>query len=173
MTISLYDASVPVFLNALTSMRNWLDKAAATKGEADLLDARLAPDMRPFVAQYQMASDTAKNGIARLVGETPPSMADTEASFAELRDRCDRTIAYIKSIDPARMADSATRTVELKFANGQGWRFTGLDYLTGFALPNFFFHVTTAYAILRANGVDVGKGDFLQHLGAPAQLEEV
>ncbi|MET0365140.1 MAG: DUF1993 domain-containing protein [Sphingobium sp.] len=172
MTLSLYDASVPVFVNALTNMRAWLDKAAAAGAEAVLLDARLAPDMRPLTAQYQMASDTAKNGLARLVGETPPAMADTEASFADLRDRCDRTIAYLKSIDPARLADSATRTVEMKFPGGQGWRFTGLSYLTGFALPNFFFHATTAYAILRANGVDVGKADFLAHLGAPVMLED-
>ncbi|HEX7871959.1 MAG TPA: DUF1993 domain-containing protein [Sphingobium sp.] len=97
MTLSLYDASVPVFVNALTNMRAWLDKAA--EKEAALLDARLAPDMRPLVAQYQMASDSAKNGLARLVGETPPAMADTETSFAELRDRCDRTIAYLNGID--------------------------------------------------------------------------
>lgn len=172
MTVSLYDASIPVFINALTNMRAWLDKAAAVKPEAELLDARLAPDMHPLTKQFQIASDTAKGAAARLVGETAPSMADTEASFAELRDRCDRTIAYLKGIDPARMADSATRAVELKLPNGQGWRFDGLAYLTGFALPNFFFHVTAAYAILRANGVDVGKGDFLQHLGAPVQLEE-
>lgn len=172
MTASLYDASIPVFVNALTNMRAWLDKAAATKPEADLLEARLAPDMHPLVKQFQIASDSAKGAAARLAGETSPAMADTEASFADLRDRCDRTIAYLKGIDPARFADAATRPVELKLPNGQGWRFDGLTFLTGFALPNFLFHVTTAYAILRANGVDLGKGDFLQHLGAPAQLEE-
>lgn len=168
MSFSIYDSSVPVFVNSLTNMRTWLDKAAAEKGEAELLEARLAPDMRPLPAQYQMASDTAKNGIARLCGIEAPSMADTEASFAELRDRCDRTIAFVKSVDPAILAASADREVLLKFPNGSGYSFKGGDYLTRFALPNFFFHVTAAYAILRAAGVSLGKPDFLQHLGQPA-----
>jgi len=172
MTTSLYDASIPVFVNALTNMRTWLDKAAAVKPEAELLEARLASDMYPLVKQFQIASDAAKGTAARLVGDTPPSMADTEASFAELRDRCDRTIAYLQGLDRARFDGAATRPVELKLPNGQGWRFEGLAYLTGFGLPNFFFHVTTAYAILRANGIELGKGDFLQHLGAPVQLED-
>ncbi|MFD1610476.1 DUF1993 family protein [Sphingomonas tabacisoli] len=163
----MYEASVPLFTNALTDMRAWLDKAAAEKLEAELLEARLAPDMRPLPAQYQMASDSAKNGIARLVGIDAPSMPDTETSFAELRERCDKTIAFVKSVDPSAFTDSAGRTVELKFPNGMGYRFTGQDYLTSFALPNFFFHVTTAYAILRAAGVALGKPDFLQHLGPP------
>ena len=173
MTFSIYDASVPVFVNALTDMRAWLDKAAAEKPEADLLEARLAPDMKPLPAQFQMASDSAKNAIARLSGIEAPSMADTEASFAELRDRCDRTIAFIKSVDPAILAASADRDVELKFPNGMGYRFRGGAYLTTFALPNFFFHVTAAYAILRAAGVSLGKPVFLQHLGQPALIDEV
>ena len=167
MTFSPYEASAPVFVNMLGNMRAWLDKAAAEKPEAELLEARLAPDMRPLPAQYQMASDSAKNGIARLAGIEAPSMPDAEASFAELRERCDKTIAFIKSVDPAALADSAGRTVELRFPNGQGYRFDGRDYLTGFALPNFMFHATTAYAILRAAGVSLGKPDFLQHLGPP------
>jgi hypothetical protein len=167
MTFSLYDASVPVFANALTNMKAWLDKAAAQKDEADLLGASLAADMRPLTAQYQMASDTAKNAIARLCGIEAPSMPDVEASFAELRDRCDKTIAFVRSADPAVVAASGDREVVLSFPNGMGYRFQGADYLTGFALPNFFFHVTTAYAILRAAGVSVGKPDFLQHLGPP------
>ena len=171
MTFSIYDASVPVFVNALTAMRAWLDKAAAEKPEADLLEARLAPDMKPLPAQFQMASDSAKNAIGRLSGIEAPSMADTEASFAELRDRCDRTIAFIKSVDPAILAASEDREVLLKFPNGMGYRFTGGAYLTTFALPNFFFHVTTAYAILRAAGVSLGKPDFLQHLGPPSPID--
>lgn len=167
MTFSIYDASVPVFANALTNMKAWLDKAAAQKDEADLLGASLAADMRPLTAQYQMASDTAKNAIARLCGVEAPSMPDVEASFAELRDRCDKTIAFVRSADPAVLATSGDREVVLSFPNGMGYRFQGADYLTGFALPNFFFHVTTAYAILRAAGVSVGKPDFLQHLGPP------
>lgn len=166
MTFSMYEASAPVFINALSNMRGWLDKAAA-KPEAELLGAQLAPDMRPLTAQFQMASDTAKNTVARLLGIDPPSMPDTEASFAELRDRCDRTIAFIKSADADALRTSAERTIELKFPNGMGYRFNGSAYLTGFALPNFFFHVTTAYAILRAAGVPLGKPDFLQHLGPP------
>jgi len=171
MTFSIYDTTVPVFVNGLTTMRAWLDKAAAEKPEVDLIDARLAPDMRPLTAQFQMASDTAKNAIGRLSGIEAPSMADTEASFAELRDRCDRTIAFIQSVDPAILAASADREVLLNLPNGTGWRFTGSDYVTRFALPNFFFHVTTAYAILRAAGVTLGKPDFLQHLGPPSPLE--
>src|SRR4029450_4627505 len=101
MAFSLYHASAPVFVNALTNMRAWLDKAASEKDEAALLDARLAPDMRPLPAQFQMASDSAKNAIGRLAGIEAPSMADTEASFAELRERCDRTSAFIQSVDPA------------------------------------------------------------------------
>lgn len=172
MTLSLYDVSVPVFVNALTNMRSWLDKAADfTAPEAELIEARLAPDMRPLAAQYQMASDSAKNGIARLAGIEAPAMADTEASFAELRDRCDRTIAFLQSITREQLADAATRAVELKFPNNMGYRFEGLSYLTGFALPNFLFHATTAYAILRAQGVSLGKPDFLAHLGAPVSFE--
>lgn len=167
MSFTVYDASAPVFVNALTSMRAWLDKAAAERSEADLMEARLAPDMRPLPAQFQMASDTAKNAIGRLSGIDAPSMPDTEASFAELKDRCDRTIAFIESVDRAALDASAEREVMLKFPNGSGYRFTGRSYLTGFALPNFFFHVTTAYAILRAAGVTLGKPDFLQHLGPP------
>lgn len=167
MSFTVYDASAPVFVNALTSMRSWLDNAAAERSEADLMEARLAPDMRPLPAQFQMASDTAKNAIGRLSGIDAPSMPDTEASFAELKDRCDRTIAFIESVDRAALDASAEREVVLKFPNGSGYRFTGRSYLTGFALPNFFFHVTTAYAILRAAGVPLGKPDFLQHLGPP------
>ncbi|CAN5350970.1 DUF1993 family protein [soil metagenome] len=168
MSLSIYDASVPIFVNALTNMRNWLDKIA---DKPELIDARLAPDMRPFVAQYQMASDSARNGIARLAGIEAPAMPDTETSFAELKERCDKTIAFLSSITREQLADAATRPVELKFPNGMGYRFEGLAYLTSFALPNFLFHATTAYAILRAQGVEIGKADFLAHLGAPVTFE--
>lgn len=167
MSFNTYDASAPVFVNALTNMRNWLDKAAAAKPEAELLATRLTPDMHPLPRQYQMASDAAKGAIARLAGLTPPSMPDTEASFAELRERCDKTIAFINSVDRAAIAAGATRDVVLKFGNGMGYRFKGADFLTGFAIPNFMFHVSMAYAILRAEGVPLGKMDFLAHLGAP------
>lgn len=166
MSFGMWEASVPVFANTLNDMRAWLDKAAADN-EAELLEARLAPDMRPLPAQYQMASDTAKNALARLTGTEAPAMPDTEASFAELRDRCDKTLAYLHSFDAKALADSETREVELRFPNGMGYRWAGAAYLTGFALPNFFFHATTAYAILRNAGVALGKPDFLQHLGPP------
>ncbi len=167
MSFGIYDASVPVFVKSLTNMRAWLDKAAAEKSEAELLEARLAPDMKPLPAQYQMASDSAKNALARLTGTEAPSMPDTEQSFAELKERCDRTIAYLQGFDTASLAGSEDREVQIKFPNGMGYRFRGGEYLAGFALPNFFFHVTTAYAILRNAGVSLGKPDFLQHLGPP------
>lgn len=167
MSFGIWEASVPVFVNSLTNMRGWLDKAAEEKVESELLEARLAPDMRPFPAQYQMASDSAKNALARLTGTEAPSMPDTENSFAELRDRCDRTIVYLKSFDADSLEGSDGREVVLKFPNGMGYRFHGAEYLATFALPNFFFHVTTAYAILRNAGISLGKPDFLQHLGPP------
>lgn len=167
MSFGIYEASVPVFVNSLTNMRDWLGKAAQEKSEEAILEARLAPDMRPFPAQYQMASDSAKNALARLTGTEAPSMPDTEKSFAELKERCDRTIAYLETFDAGSLVDSENREVVIKFPNGMGYRFVGAQYLAGFALPNFFFHVTTAYAILRNAGVSVGKPDFLQHLGPP------
>ena len=167
MSFGMWEASVPVFVNSLTNMRAWLDKAAQEKNETELMEARLAPDMRPFPAQYQMASDSAKNALARLTGTEAPSMPDTERSFAELRDRCDRTIDYLNGFNPKDLLGSEDREVILTFPNGMGYRFVGERYLTGFALPNFFFHATTAYAILRNAGVSLGKPDFLQHLGPP------
>ena len=123
--------------------------------------------MRPLVAQYQMASDSAKNALARLTGTEAPSMPDTEGSFDELRDRVDRTITYLNGFDRAALVGGDEREVILKFPNGMGYHFVGADFLTRFALPNFFFHATTAYAILRHAGVSLGKPDFLQHLGPP------
>ena len=167
MSLTMYDASAPVFVNALSNMRAWLDKAVATSPEDELMTASLAPDMRPLPAQFQMASDGAKNAIARLLGTEAPSMPDTEASFAQLKVRCDRTIAYIESADRAVLAASGDREVVMRFPNDIGYRFTGQSFLTTFAIPNFFFHVTMAYAILRASGVPLGKPDFLRHLGRP------
>ena len=163
----MHDVSVPIFVNGLRNMSAWLDKAASEKPEAELLSGRLVPDMRALPAQYQMASDSAKNAVARLAGMEAPSMPDTETTFAELRERCARTISFVESVDPAALASSAEREVVLKLPNGTSYRFTGQAYLTSFALPNFFFHVTTAYAILRASGVTLGKPDFLRHLGPP------
>jgi hypothetical protein len=151
-------------------MRAWLDKAEAEKDPAVLAEAKLIEDMRPLTAQYQMASDSAKNTMARLMGIEPPSMPDTETSLAELKERCDKTIAFIESVDPATLDGSESREVVMKFPNGMGYRWNGVDYLRNFALPNFYFHATTAYAILRAQGVSLGKPDYLQHLGMPEQM---
>lgn len=171
MSFTVYDASAPVFVRAMTNISAWIDKALAEgKSEAELLEARLAPDMRPFTAQVQMSSDTAKNTIARLSGMQAPAMPDTEASLAELKDRCRRTIDFVQSVDRSSIEAGAEREIVLSFPNGVGYRFQGGDFLTGFALPNFFFHVTTAYALLRSKGVNVGKSDFLQHLGPPVAM---
>jgi len=172
MSFSIYEASAPVFVNAFVNVQAWLDKAVAEgKDEKALMEARLAPDMYPLSKQIQIASDTAKGAIARLTGIEAPSMADTEASFAELKGRCQKTIDFINSVDRAKFDGAETRQVTLKFPGGMGYHFVGSDYLTSFALPNFFFHLTTTYALLRAAGVAVGKPDFLAHIGAPIKLD--
>jgi len=167
---TIYDSTAPALIAMMRNMRNWLDKAAAEKPEAQLLEARLIEDMHPLPRQYQMASDSAKSAIARLSGIEPPSFPDTETSFAELKERCDKTIAFIESIDRAALDGAETRDVEIKFPNGMGYRWKGAAYLRDFVLPNVYFHATTAYAIMRAQGVSLGKPDFLQHLGAPEQM---
>src|SRR5947208_7912301 len=120
MDFNMWTASAPVFMNTLAGMRAWLEKAATEKDEATLLETRLAPDMRPLPAQYQMASDSAKNALARLTGTEAPSMPDTETSFAELKDRCSRTIDYLKSFDAHSLEGSEDREVVIKFPNGNG-----------------------------------------------------
>jgi len=171
MSFTLHAASAPLFVNAMTNIEAWLDKALAEdKDEAVLMEARLAPDMRALPAQIQMASDTAKNAMARLAGITAPAMPDTEASFAELKDRCRRTIAFVDSVSPASLAEAEGREIVLRFGNGMGYRLSATAFLTGFAIPNFFFHVSMAYAVLRAQGVNVGKSDFLQHMGQPEAM---
>jgi hypothetical protein len=176
MSQSLHALAIPGFIDMLTNMSAWLDKASAQGDEAALIGARLAPDMLPLVKQYQIASDSAKGAAARLTGAEAPAMPDTEASFAELKARCDKTVAYLKSIDPAAFDAGAGREVEVKFPNGGGMRFGAVKYLTGFAIPNFYFHATAAYAILRAQGIELGKGDYLAGLApymfAPPQPAE-
>ncbi len=164
MSITLYQASIPACVTVLTNIKLWLDKAAAQKDEALLIDARLAPDMFALARQVQIVSDTAKNVAARLSDTDAPAMADTETSFAELKQRCDNTIAYVQSIDPAAINAGIDREVVLTFPNGGGMRFDALTYLNGFVLPNLYFHASMVYAILRTNGVDIGKIDFLAHL---------
>jgi hypothetical protein len=165
MPFTIYDASITPMLRALSGLSKILDKAVAqAKAEdkplSDLLEARLAPDMHPFPRQIQMASDAAKGAAARLAGIEAPSMPDTETTFPELHARLARTIDFLKSVTPEQLAGAEDREIVLKFPNGE-MKFTGKDYVAGFALPNFFFHVTTAYALLRHKGIAIGKMDFL------------
>ncbi|MDP3738662.1 MAG: DUF1993 domain-containing protein [Hyphomonadaceae bacterium] len=165
MSISMHKASAPVFLRMLGNLDALLEKAEAYAKERNfdpnlLVASRLAPDMRPLSSQIQLASDTSKGAIARLSGGTPPPMADTETTIAELRMRIAKTADYIKSVPAGSVDGSEERDIVLKTPSGD-LPFKGLQYLTGFVLPNFFFHVTTAYAILRHNGVPLGKMDFL------------
>jgi uncharacterized protein len=165
MTLSMFQASVPVFLRTLTALKGVLDKAAkhaeARKIEpAALLKARLYPDMFDFTKQVQIATDFARGTAARLAGAEPPSYADNEASFAELVSRVERTIAYLQTVRAQDIDGSETREI-VRPLRGEPHRFTGQNYLLQFALPNFFFHATTAYAILRHNGIEIGKADFI------------
>ncbi len=168
MSYSLYQSSVPGFIAMLTNISNWLDKGAAQQDEAGLLTAQLAPDMFALPRQIQIASDSAKGAAAKLTGTEAPAMADTEASFADLKERCAKTIAYLNSIDPAAYDAGASREVVLTFPNGGGMRFDGTTYLSGFVVPNFYFHASMVYAILRAQGVAIGKFDFLAHMAPHA-----
>lgn len=164
MTTSPYQSSVPAMIAMLGNIKAWLDKAAAQKDEAQLMEARLAPDMFPLPRQIQIAADAAKGAAARLTGTEAPVMPDTETSFAELKERCDKTIAYLESVDAAVFDAGIAREVVLTFPNGAGMRFDGATFLNGFALPNFYFHAAATYAILRKEGVEIGKQDFLMHL---------
>jgi hypothetical protein len=165
MPATMYSFSIPVFRKSLTNLSAILDKAAAHAQErkidpAALLDARLYPDMLTFTRQIQLATDFAKGAAARLAGDAPPKFDDVEVGFAQLKERIARTIALLDSVGPERINGSEERQIELKTAT-RTLTFSGLDFLAHFALPNFFFHVTTAYAILRHNGVPIGKDDFL------------
>lgn len=165
MPLSMYQASIPVFVRQLRNLSTILDKAeehAQTRGDAPslLIEARLAPDMFPLSRQVQSASDSAKGAAARLAGIELPSFPDTETSFAELKERIAKTIAFLESVPAEKIDGSEEREVVLR-PRGMEMRFDGQGYLLTFALPNFFFHVTTAYAILREQGVPIGKMDFL------------
>lgn len=165
MPLTLYEASVPVFTRGLTILASILDKAEshASLNDVELasyVDARLAPDMLTLAGQVQRASDTAKFGAARLTATEAPSFADEEVTFDQLRERCSKTIAYLGSFAPGAFEGSETRQVT--FGGGTNKQILpGNRYLLQFALPNFFFHVTTAYDILRYKGVPVGKRDYL------------
>lgn len=165
MAFTIYDAAVPPMIRMLQNLSKILDKAVAQAKEKDmpasaLLDARLAPDMHPLPRQIQMVSDAAKGCAARLAGVEAPSMPDEEKTFAELQQRITKTIDFLKSVKPEQMVGAEDRTITIKTPN-RTFEMSGRDYVTGFATPNFLFHVTTAYAILRHKGIEIGKMDFL------------
>src|SRR5271169_2043049 len=165
MSVSLYQSSVPVFERGLTALSGVLDKAAdhAAAGKFDpaiYLTTRLRPDMFAFSRQVQTACDQAKNGTARLAGVEPPKFDDKEASLDELNARIKATLAFLKSVDPKAVDASSDR--EIIFPVGPNkMKMKGADYLLHFMLPNFYFHLTAAYVLLRHNGVSIGKRDFL------------
>jgi len=165
MKLSMHAMSVDVFTHALGSLSAFLEKgqAHATQKKfepAVLLASRLAPDMFPLTRQVQLACDLAKNSIARLVGQEPPRFPDTETSFEELHARIARTIDYLKSVPASALEGAETRDLKVP-TRGETLEFKGLAFLQHWAIPNVFFHVTTAYLILRHNGVELGKRDFL------------
>jgi hypothetical protein len=165
MPLSIYQASVPVFVRTLTNLRNVLAKGAAHAqakkfDETGFMQARLAPDMFPFTSQVHIATDMARAGAARLAGGEPPKYEDTEKTFAELIARVEKTIAYIQSLPESQFDGAEARTIT-RPVRGQPHAFTGVDYLQQFILPNLYFHTTAAYALLRHNGVEIGKADFI------------
>ncbi|MDX1921612.1 MAG: DUF1993 domain-containing protein [Alphaproteobacteria bacterium] len=168
MTLSMYQASIPVITRELGILSEILKKgealAAAKKIDPSvLINARLAPDMLPLAKQIQIASDVTKGGIARLAGAEIPSYADTETTFAELQERIAKTIKFVSGFTAAQIDGSEEKTISLK-VGGQDMQMKGQQYLLGFVLPNLFFHITIAYAILRHNGAELGKRDFLGSL---------
>lgn len=165
MSLTMSGASVPMFNQYLGALSKIFDKAEAhaLSRKIDLnalLQARLFPDMFPLTSQVQFACDFAKGAVARLAGVAVPSYEDNEKSFAELRARIAKTLDFLNSIEASRINGSETRDIRLSFG-GQPLAFKGEAYLIGFALPSMIFHVTAAFAILRHNGVEIGKADFL------------
>ena len=163
--LSMHAISAPVFARMLKNLSAILAKAeqqAKTKGYDPnvLLSARLAPDMFPLTRQIQIATDHAKGAVARLAGHTPEAIEDTESNFAEVQARIAKVIAIVEGYKPEQIDGSEGREVSVKIPNAE-LKFTGLDYVNQWAMPNFYFHVTMAYAILRANGIELGKRDFL------------
>ncbi len=165
MTISIFELAV----SGLSRMLLNLDRIVATAGEyakerkiepAVLVQARLYPDMLPFVAQVRIATDTAKGAAARLSGTELPKWPDDEVTFEDVHARIRKAVDYLATFSPEQFAGAGERPIEMKFPN-QTLKFNGREYLVGFVLPNFYFHVTTAYDILRHNGVPIGKRDYL------------
>jgi hypothetical protein len=165
MATDLYDLTVPAFLRGFAAMSAFLTKAEAWAAEndvdpAELLTAKLHDDMAPLTAQIQRASDSAKGAAVRIGGLENVSMADDEVTFADLHARIARTVDFLKAVPPEAMNGQEARPVTLT-TPGRSVDFTGLGFAQGFVLPNFYFHVTTAYAILRMKGVPLGKLDYL------------
>jgi uncharacterized protein len=165
MPLSMYHASVPVITRMLGNLTDILKKgeafAAAKKIDPSvLINARLAPDMFPLARQIQIATDVTKGGIARLAGVDVPSYADTETTFPELYERIAKTVKFINGFTAAQIDGTEDKAITLK-VGGRDMEFKGQPYLVNFVLPNLYFHMTIAYAILRHNGVDVGKMDYL------------
>ena len=165
MSITMHSASVPVLIRMLGNLVVWLDKAEAhaqaKKFDAQVyLSSRLAPDMLPFTKQIQIACDSAKFGVARLAGVDAPKFDDSESSLAKLRERIHKTLEFVRSVPAARIDGTEDKDVVVPRRDGS-ITLKGEFYLKHFVLPNVFFHVTTAYALLRHNGVDLGKGDYL------------
>ncbi|HZS67445.1 MAG TPA: DUF1993 domain-containing protein [Burkholderiales bacterium] len=165
MTISMYQASAPRFANMLRNLAALIEKAdahcAAKKIDPAAITAfRLYPDMFPFTRQVQIACDSAKGAVARLAGVEIPKHDDVEQTFAELKSRIAKTLDFVESVPAAKIDGSEEKEIVLAMRSGER-RFKGMQYLLGHAYPNFYFHITTAYNILRHNGVEIGKADFI------------
>lgn len=165
MSLTMYQASIPVFIRMLGNLSAILDKADAHAeakkiDQAVFINARLSPDMYPLSKQVQIATDMVKGCTARLAGIEVPSYEDNETTFSDLQARIAKTVAFLQSVNEGQINGSEQRTVTLKL-RGKEVSFIGQPYLLNFVLPNFYFHITATYAILRHNGVDIGKMDFL------------
>jgi uncharacterized protein len=165
MSISLYDISIPGLSRGLSNLSAILDKAAAHAAakkydSAVLTQLRLFPDMHPLIRQVQIACDTAKGAAGRLAGVDIPKHEDTESTLDELKQRIAKTLDFLKTVSTDQVNSAESRAIEIKFPNG-AWKFTALSYISDFALPNFYFHESIVYALLRKSGVEIGKSDFL------------
>ena len=170
MPFTIYDAAIPPMIRSLENLSKIMDKAVAQAKAEDkplssLLEARLAPDMFPLSKQVQIACDQAKSVAARLTGQEPPKFEDNEQTLDELKTRIRRTLDYVKSVASSAYQGAETRRVGFPLMEGYALDMDGVQYLRDWALPNFYFHVVTAYDILRSQGVQIGKQDYLAHAG--------
>jgi hypothetical protein len=166
MLVSMYTVSIPIFIRHLSGLNTVLDKAAAWAAarkvnEADFLNMRLSPDMFNLARQVRAATDHAANAAARLAGKELLKLANDETTIAQLKDRIGKTIEYLKGVRPSEIDGTEDKDITITLANGQTRQFTGQSLLLGNSLPNFWFHTTTAYDIVRQCGVELGKRDFM------------